>query len=183
MASTALSPNLVNTLVTKSATTVTTFFGWFSTATSMHRRAAGVLGLAALLVALPYAPAAEARGGHHGHHGQHGHHGHHGGHRAGLFIGGVVLGAVLAPRYVYSAPYYYYPPQVTYVQPPQVTYVQPPVVIHQAPPAAPAPQQAAANPQNLNIEDRLRRLRSMCEQGLFTAGECQSRREQLLQEM
>ena len=180
MASTALSPNLVNTLVTKSATTVTTFFGWFSTATSMHRRAAGVLGLAALLVALPYAPAAEARGGHHG---QHGHHGHHGGHRAGLFIGGVVLGAVLAPRYVYSAPYYYYPPQVTYVQPPQVTYVQPPVVIHQAPPAAPAPQQAAANPQNLNIEDRLRRLRSMCEQGLFTAGECQSRREQLLQEM
>ena len=180
MASTALSPNLVNTLVTKSATTVTTFFGWFSTATSMHRRAAGVLGLAALLVALPYAPAAEARGGHHG---PHGHHGHHGGHRAGLFIGGVVLGAVLAPRYVYSAPYYYYPPQVTYVQPPQVTYVQPPVVIHQAPPAAPAPQQAAANPQNLNIEDRLRRLRSMCEQGLFTAGECQSRREQLLQEM
>ena len=130
-----------------------------------RRSTASLIALAAVLAALPYAPNAEARGGHH---------------RAGFFVGGVVLGAVLAPRYVYSAPYYYYPPPVYYAPyPAQVTYVQPPVVVQQVAPAAPL----AAAPQALGIEERLRRLRSMCEQGLFTASECQSRREQMLQEM
>lgn len=138
-----------------------------------RRSTASLITLAAVLAALPYAPNAEARGGHH---------------RAGFFAGGVVLGAVLAPRYVYSAPYYYYPPPVYYAPyPAQVTYVQPPVVVQQVAPAvvlqaAPAAPLAAA-PQALGIEERLRRLRSMCEQGLFTASECQSRREQMLQEM
>ena len=136
-----------------------------------RRSAVSLIALAVVLATLPYAPNAEARGGHH---------------RAGFFMGGVVLGAVLAPRYVYSAPYYYPPPVYYAPYPPQVTYVQPPVVVQQVAPA-PAPQavpvQPAAAPQTLGIEERLRRLRSMCEQGLFTAGECQTRREQLLQEM
>lgn len=146
----------------------------FFTPSAARRSAASVLALAALLVTLPYAPNAEARGGHH--------------HRGGFFVGGVVLGAVLAPRYVYAAPYYYPPPVYYAPYPAQVTYVQPPVIVQQAAPAvvqpvAPAPPQVAATPQPLGIEDRLRRLRSMCEQGLFTAGECQGRREQILQEM
>ena len=146
----------------------------FFTPSAARRSAASGLALAALLVTLPYAPNAEARGGHH--------------HRGGFFVGGVVLGAVLAPRYVYAAPYYYAPPVYYAPYPAQVTYVQPPVMVQQAAPAvvqpvAPAPPQVAATPQPLGIEDRLRRLRSMCEQGLFTAGECQGRREQILQEM
>lgn len=146
----------------------------FFTQSAARRSAASVLALAALLVTLPYAPNAEARGGHH--------------HRGGFFVGGVVLGAVLAPRYVYAAPYYFPPPVYYAPYPAQVTYVQPPVMVQQAAPAvvqpvAPAPPQVAATPQPLGIEDRLRRLRSMCEQGLFTAGECQGRREQILQEM
>lgn len=146
----------------------------FFTPSAARRSAASVLALAALLVTLPYAPNAEARGGHH--------------HRGGFFVSGVVLGAVLAPRYVYAAPYYYPPPVYYAPYPAQVTYVQPPVMVQQAAPAvvqpvAPAPPQVAATPQPLGIEDRLRRLRSMCEQGLFTAGECQGRREQILQEM
>lgn len=147
------------------------------------RTAAPILALAALLAALPYAPDAEA----------------HGGRRAGFFIGGVVLGSVFAPRYVYAAPYYYPPPVYYAPYPPAVTYVQPPVVIQQIAPPAPvqfaapapsapapvrgaAPSGAAANAA-MSIEDRLRRLRSMCEQGLFTEAECHNRREQILQEM
>ena len=137
--------------------------------------------LASVAAALQYAPPATA-GGRHG----------------GWFIGGLVVGAALAPRYAYPAPFYhhprvyyapppvYYPPQVVYtappvyVQPPQV-YVQPPQVYVQPPaPIAAAP---AAAPLALSIEDRLRRLRSLCDQGLFTVGECQQRREQILQEL
>ena len=145
----------------------------FFTPSAARRSAASGLALAALLVTLPYAPNAEARGGHH--------------HRGGFFVGGVVLGAVLAPRYVYAAPYYYPPPVYYAPYPAQVTYVQPPVIVQQAAPALVQPlalvPQVAATPQPLSIEDRLRRLRSMCEQGLFTVGECQGRREQILQEM
>lgn len=138
----------------------------------LSRSGAPILALTALLVALPYAPDADARG-----------------RRIGVFIGGVVVGAAFAPRYVYSAPYYYYPPPVYYAPyPAQVTYVSPPVVIQQAAPPAPAaqsqaPSSVAAAAQTMSIEDRLRRLRSLCEQGLFTEAECHHRREQMLQEM
>lgn len=146
----------------------------FFTPSAARRSAASVLALAALLVTLPYAPNAEARGGHHHF-------------RGGFFASGIVLGAVLAPRYVYAAPYYYPPPVYYAPYPAQVTYVQPPVIVQQAAPALVQPlalvPQVAATPQPLSIEDRLRRLRSMCEQGLFTVGECQGRREQILQEM
>jgi hypothetical protein len=137
----------------------------------VSRWCVGVAACGLALAALPYAPDAEARG-----------------RRAGFFVGGVVVGAMLAPRYVYPAPYYYYPaPAVIYpAYPPAVTYVSPPVVV---PPvvvqqqAAPVVPQAAARAQPLSIEDRLHRLRSVCDQGLFTESECQSRREQILQEM
>jgi hypothetical protein len=79
----------------------------------------------------------------------------------------------------YAPPPVYYPPQVVYTAPP--VYVQPPQVYVQPPaPIAAAP---AAAPLALPIEDRLRRLRSLCDQGLFTPGECQQRREQILQEL
>ena len=118
----------------------------------------------------------------------------HGGRRFGFFIGGAVVGAALfAPRYVYPAPYYYYAPAPVYY-PPTVTYINPPVVVQQmapiavqpaVPQAAPqyaAPQSAARAP-TLSIEDRLRRLRSVCDQGLLTAQECHTQREKILQEM
>lgn len=141
----------------------------------LSRTGVPILAVAAVLAALPYAPDAEARGGR----------------RAGFFISGLVVGSVLAPRYVYAAPYHYYPPQVYYAPyPPMVTYVSPPpVVFQQAVPAAPAhsamqvpaPSNVASTAQTLSIEDRLRRLRSLCEQGLFTEAECNNRREQILQ--
>lgn len=131
-------------------------------------RSAQVLALALLAGAAQYAPNAEARGGH----------------RFGYFIGGAVVGAaVFGPRYVYPAPYYYYPAPVYY--PPTVTYVAPPVVVQQAAPIVTqqaVPQVVAPAPR-LSIEDRAQRLRSMCEQGLFTSDECRARREQILQEM
>ena len=113
----------------------------------------------------------------------------HGGRRFGFFIGGAVVGAsVFAPRYVYPAPYYYYAPAPVYY-PPTVTYINPPVVVQQTAPVTvqPAPQyaapQSAAPVPTLSIEDRLRRLRSVCDQGLLTETECHTRREQILQEM
>lgn len=139
--------------------------------TSSHhmfrRLIVSALAVAGSSAGLSFAPDAEARGWR----------------RGGYFVGGVVVGAMIAPRVVYASPYYYppavvYAPPVTYVPPP-VTYVSPaPVVVQQT---APAVQAAPSQP--LSIEDRLRRLRSMCDQGLFTPGECQMRREQLLQEM
>ena len=137
-----------------------------------------LLGVTLLAGAVHYAPDADARGGR----------------RFGFFIGGAVVGAaVFAPRYVYPAPYYYYAPAPVYY-PPTVTYINPPVVVQQMAPAPvqPAAQQAVpqyAAPQSaapvptLSIEDRLRRLRSVCEQGLLTETECHTRREQILQEM
>ena len=132
---------------------------------------------AALFAALPCAPDAEARGGR----------------RAGFFIGGLVVGSVLAPRHVYAAPYFYYPPPVYYAPyPATVTYVSPPpVLIQQAAPIppAPAPTQTTSpsNPstssQAMSIEDRLGRLRRLCEQGLLTEAECHNRRDQILQEL
>jgi hypothetical protein len=116
-----------------------------------------------------------------------------GGHRGGWFVGGLFVGAALAPRYVYPSPAYYYPPAyyapppVVYAPPP-VVYSQPPVVIQQAAPVYTTPAPVYSNPapvtsQSMSVEERLRRLRSMCDQGLFTMQECDTRRAQILQEM
>jgi hypothetical protein len=75
---------------------------------------------------------------------------------------------------------YYYPPP-TYYAPPPVVYTQPPVVVQSAPTIVTAPQQYQAQPPS--VEDRLRRLRSLCEQGLLTPQECQNRREEVLREL
>lgn len=40
-------------------------------------------------------------------------------------VGGVILGAMLAPRPVYAQPYPVYTPPPVYVEQPQVIYVQP----------------------------------------------------------
>ena len=137
-----------------------------------HPAIAGAL-VAASLAGLAYSGAAEAHG------------------RGGWFVGGLVVGAMLAPRYVVPAPIYryappfYYQPQVIY-SPPPVVYAAPPQVIYSPPPvtyvAPPQPPQAA-NAQQLTIEDRLRRLRHLCDEGLLTAGECHVRREELLREL
>lgn len=111
-----------------------------------------------------------------------------GGGGGGWFAGGLVLGAVLAPRYSYPAPVYYYPPAPTYYSPaptyyappPQVIYAQPPVVVQPSAPISAAP---LVSGQPSTIEDRLRRLRSLCDQGLLTAQECQNRREEILREL
>ena len=138
--------------------------------------AARALLLVGVALALQHATPAEARGRHGG----------------GWFAGGLVVGALLAPRYAIPAPSYYYPPRVYYSPPPVYypppTYFAPPPVVYSAPPVyvqPPAPIAAApaAAPQALPIEDRLRRLRSLCDQGLFSAEQCQQRSAQILQEM
>ena len=145
--------------------------------------AARALLLVGVALALQHATPAEARGRHAG----------------GWFAGGLVVGALLAPRYAIPAPSYYYPPRVYYAPPPVYyapapvyypppTYYSPPPVVYSAPPVhvqPPAPIAAApaTAPQALPIEDRLRRLRSLCDQGLFSAEQCQQRSEQILQEM
>ena len=150
----------------------------------------GALALVALALAcagLLYAPLADARGGHAGHSGNSGHGGHGGSHwRGGAFIGGVVVGSVLARPYYYpySSPYYapsyYYPPAAYY---PPTVYAAPPApvtYIEQQPNYVTAPQ--AATPQ-LPIEQRAQRLKAMCDRGLFTPQECASRREEILRGM
>ena len=137
---------------------------------------ATVLLVAAALVAMQFSAPADAHG--------------RGGRGGGWFIGGLVLGAAaFAPRYAYPSPSYYWPP--TYYAPPPVVYSPPPVV-YSAPPAVySAPPQVvqqsapiiAPAPLSMTVEDRLRRLRSMCDQGLFTPQECDGRRAQILQEM
>jgi hypothetical protein len=146
-------------------------FKMLNVSRSVLTRSAQVLALALLAGAAQYAPNAEARGGH----------------RFGYFIGGAVVGAAMfAPRYAYPSPYYY--PAPVYYQP-AVTYVTPaPVVVQQvAPivtqPVVPQVVVPAAPVARQSIEDRAQRLRSMCEQGLFTSEECRVRREQILQEM
>ena len=145
--------------------------------------AARALLLVGVALALQHATPAEARGRHAG----------------GWFAGGLVVGALLAPRYAIPAPSYYYPPRVYYAPPPVYyapapvyypppTYYSPPPVVYSAPPVhvqPPAPIAAApaTAPQAPPIEDRLRRLRSLCDQGLFSAEQCQQRSEQILQEM
>lgn len=138
--------------------------------------AARALLLVGVALALQHATPAEARGRHAG----------------GWFAGGLVVGALLAPRYAIPAPSYYYPPRVYYSPPPVYypppTYYAPPPVVYSAPPvyvqpAAPIASAPATAPQALPIEDRLRRLRSLCDQGLFSAEQCQQRSAQILQEM
>lgn len=113
------------------------------------------------------------------------------GRRAGWFVGGVVIGAALAPRYVHPAPVYYRAWPHLYYAPPPVVYSAP-TVVYTAPPAvvapppivyAPPPASAAPPVQPLSIEERLRRLRNLCNEGLFTAYECAERREQILREL
>ncbi len=114
-------------------------------------------------------------------------HGRRGGFGIGWFAGGLVVGAALAPRYAYPAPVYYYPPPTYYAPPPVVytqppiVYAQPPIVVQPAPAVVNAPQQTQVQPST--VEDRLRRLRSLCEQGLLTPQECQNRREEVLREL
>ena len=115
--------------------------------------------------------------------------------RGGWFAGGLVVGAMLAPRYVSPAPIYRYappvyyqpqviysPPPVVYSTPPQVIYSPPPVT-YAAPPAVPPQRPQAVYTQQFTIEERLRRLRHLCDEGLLTASECQLRREELLREL
>ena len=91
---------------------------------------------------------------------------------ARVFVGVGVPLPFFGPPVYYPPPTYYAPPPVVYSAPP--VYVQPPAPIASAPSGA---------PQALPIEDRLRRLRSLCDQGLFTADQCQQRSEQILREM
>lgn len=95
------------------------------------------------------------------------------GHGLGYFGGGLVLGALIAqPRVLYPSTFYYAPAPV-YVQPPvsylpAPTYVQPSTITTYV---APVP-----------VEERLRRLRSICDQGLVSPTECAQKRAQILQE-
>ncbi|MFN0159681.1 MAG: hypothetical protein ACKVQQ_00515 [Burkholderiales bacterium] len=151
-----------------------------------------LLAVAAFAATLPAAPVADAHGF---------------GRRGGYFIGGVVVGSALAgPRYWHPHPWgppVYHPPRVIYVPPPVV--FSPPVVYPPVPqviytvPAAPVQVQipampmvtapgipaapSAAAPQAMSMEDRLRRLQSLCDQGLLTFMECERRREQILAEL
>lgn len=127
-----------------------------------------------MAMALQYSPSADAHGRR--------------GYGIGWFAGGLVVGAALAPRYVHPAPVYYYPPPAYYAPPPvvysqpAVVYAQPPVVVQSAPVVVTAPP-AQAHVAPSPVEDRLRRLRSLCEQGLLTPQECQSRREEVLRDL
>ena len=103
---------------------------------------------------------------------------------------------------VLSRPYYWGPPAYAYAPPPvYYSYAPPPVVystpvysapvysapVYSAPPVyverqvlpPPAPQVSATMP----VEDRLRRLRSMCDQGLLTESECHAKREDILKQL
>lgn len=154
-----------------------------ATATSIGRRIAGALLMMTCAVgAAQYAPSALARGGHGGGHG--------GGHccGGGVFFGGAIVGAAIASSYFYGPSYYspaYYPP--AYYPPPYYPPPAPTTYIEQqqyytSPP--PAPPVAAAPPQpQLSLEQRVQRLKAMCDQHLFTPEECANRREQLLREM
>lgn len=125
-------------------------------------------------------------------------------HRGGWFVGGLVVGAALAPRYVAPAPYYYppvaySPPPVVYTQPrviysqPQVIYSQPraiysqPQMVYNHPHTLPPPPAAVVpsvqGGQSASVENRLYRLKSLCDQKLLTAQECQTRRGQILREL
>ena len=110
------------------------------------------------------------------------------GRRGGYFLGGVVAGAAFsAPRYYYPPPVYqypplrpYYPPPVVYVPAPAV--VAPPQVVYTAPPVSYPPPPAFIAPP-LSFEERLVRLKNLCEQGLIPDDECRFKREQILREM
>jgi hypothetical protein len=150
------------------------------------------LALLAFAASLPLAPAADAHGS---------------GRRFGYFVGGLAVGtSLVGPRYWGPPPWHALPPRVVYVPPPVV--YSPPVVYPPVPqviytvPAAPvqvAPVQVVPMPmvtapgipaapvvpgqQALSIEDRLRRLQSLCDQALLTVTECERRREQILAEL
>lgn len=80
------------------------------------------------------------------------------------------------PPLFYDPPAAYYPPNY-YIDPGPITYLE----------ANPPPVNYITNPQaatpKLPLEDRLKRLKSMCDQGLFTPDECATRRQQILNEM
>ena len=145
--------------------------------------------------AAQYAPSAQARGFGGSHHG-----GSHWG--SGAIFGAAVIGTALASSYYYNSGYYnsgyyaqpyspayyppaYYPPAVyappappvSYIEQ-QPTYASPPPVAYSSPPAPPAP--AASQ---LSVEQRVQRLKEMCDRHLFTPQECASRRQELLQMM
>ena len=79
--------------------------------------------IACMTTLLLVASTATSAGGYGYRHHGYGHHGHHGGH-AGYFVGGLLLGTLLAPpRYVPSPPVVYVP-RPAYVGP-RVSYVAP----------------------------------------------------------
>jgi hypothetical protein len=137
---------------------------------SIFKRCLAVLCAAVALAAALHAPRAQARG--HVHWG------------VGIHIGGP---SYYRP-YPYAAyPYSYYtpPPPIYYAPPaayypptvytsPQITYIEQPQNYITAP--------RASTPQ-LPLEQRLQRLRDMCAKGLFTAQECATRRQEILNEM
>ena len=144
---------------------------------STRRLLAALAMLACATGAAQYAPAAEARGFHGGFHG--------GGRccGGGVFIGGALFGAAIASSYYYPS-YYppdYYPPAY-YPPPAPVTYIEQQPYYDGTQPPAPPPA-AVAPPQQLSLEQRVQRLKAMCDQHLFTPQECATRREQLLREM
>jgi len=144
---------------------------------SLRRGLLSALSALVLAAAALHAPAAQARG-------------HGGGHwHGGAFFGGLVIGAAIARPYYYpyyqpyyAPPAYYYPP-AAYYPPPPVVYTTPPApvtYIERQPNYVTAP--SAATPQ-LPLEQRLQRLKAMCDKGLFTQQECTSRRAEILREM
>jgi hypothetical protein len=131
------------------------------------RAAVLIVALAPALAAGLYAPLAHAGCCRHG----------------GWFAGGMIVGALISrPYYFYSSPPVYYGPPVLYTPPAE--YVPPPVMAHTNPPvAAGLSGNPAAPAAALSIEERLRRLRATCAEGLLSAAECDGKRQELLQLM
>jgi hypothetical protein len=107
----------------------------------------------------------------------------------GAFAGGLLLGAAFAPRYYYGPgwypppvvaappPVYYAPP--AYYGPPVVATAPAPVVVergYRAPPPPPAIPR-------LSVEERLQRLKRLCDQALLTRDECRHRRELIARDL
>lgn len=75
-----------------------------------------------------------------------GHHGHHRGwYGPGLFAGGFLLGAAVAPRYYY---YPYYPPPVYAYPPPAAVYMPPPAYAYPDPAYPSNPSRAGSAPSS-----------------------------------
>jgi hypothetical protein len=106
----------------------------------------------------------------------------------GAFAGGLFLGAVLAPRYYYGPAWY--PPPVVVAPPP--VYYSPPAYYYGSPVARAAPA-VVDRPRSipppppatlrLSVEERLQRLKRLCNQALLTKDECRQRRELIARDL